>query len=266
LNDTLARLIGPALGGIFLEMGNLEMVVLVDMVSYVFVAVFTSFIRPPLSESNFSETDLKNVQGTFKRFLQDWREGLIFVLRDRRLKILLVVIGITTLGGTMMDPLFAPYFIEVLTLSASLFGFLLTVQGIGGILGGLVIGQFATHLRPFKLFGLGAVGSGILLFILFQNKSYGVALVLLFILGMVSVASRVGLQTLMQNATENNSRGRVFGLFGAVGASLELMGVALAGVMAELLGISFMLSLAALITLLAGSLVLVLLRPGRGVN
>ena len=159
----------------------------------------------------------------------------------------------------MIDPLLAPFVYELLQGNVAQFGWILTLQGLGGILGGLLVGKLAGRVKAASLFGLSAMVIGILLFVMFQSTSMTFVMVLAFLVGIASVGSRVGSQTLLQENTEDAYRGRVFGTLAMTGSSLELFSVGFAGVMAERVGIVLILSSAAGITVLAGVLALLFL-------
>jgi MFS family permease len=160
----------------------------------------------------------------------------------------------------MMDPLIAPFVYEVIKGNAAQFGWMLTVQGLGGVVGGLLIGRLTRRGSVTSLFGISCIVIGILLFVMFQSTSVAFVIVLAFVVGIASVGSRVGSQTLLQENTEDSYRGRVFGILTMTGSTLELLSVSFAGIMAERLGIVPILSVAAGITVMAGVLALVLLK------
>jgi MFS family permease len=259
LNDTLARLIGPALGGMLLAAGSLEVVILFDSVSYALAGLLTYLVKAPSAQNYSSSPHTETPLFSWSKFRNEWREGFAIIRRHRILTSLLVVLGVTTLGGTMMDPLIAPFVYEILKGNAAQFGWMLTVQGLGGILGGLLIGRLAGRVKAAFLFGLSGIVIGILLFVIFQSTSMTIVIVLAFLVGIASVGSRVGSQTLLQENTKDAYRGRVFGTLAMTGSSLELFSVSIAGVMAERVGIVLILSSAAGITVLAGVLALLFL-------
>lgn len=259
LNDTLARLIGPALGGILLTAGSLELVIIFDSFSYTLAGLLTYFVRAPSLQSRTESSNTNAANFSWLRFRDEWREGFTIIRRHRVLTSLLIVLSVVTLGGTMIDPLIAPFVYQVLKGNAAQFGWMLTVQGLGGVLGGLLIGRLARRGGVSSLFSFSCIVIGVLLFVMFQSTSLTFVIVLAFVVGIASVGSRVGSQTLLQENTEDNYRGRVFGTLAMTGSSLELLSVSFAGIMAERLGIVPILSVAAGITVLAGVLALLLL-------
>jgi len=74
--------------------------------------------------------------------------------------------------------------------------------------------------------------------------------------GVTSVASSVGVETLVQRGVRDERRGRIFGALSASGALLSLAGAATGGALAEVVGTVPMLNVAAGLTALAGVVVL----------
>lgn len=251
-NDSLARLIGSALGGILLGVWGLESVVLFDCFSYLFAGMLVFFVNVPSGKMRTAFHTSTFVVPALQSFQHRWQEGLSTVYSEQIVAVIMVVSGLTTMGGTMMDPLIAPFFEDALHTNATTFGSVLTVQGIGGIVGGLLIGQLAGRFGPAHLFGIGAIVTGVLLLFMFQAASVPLTFLLHFILGVPAVASRVGLQSLFQQNVAESHRGRVGGIMTTVGSALELLSVGCAGVMGQMVGIVPLLSVASGITILAG--------------
>ncbi len=90
----------------------------------------------------------------------------------------------------------------------------------------------------------------------FGVASVPLALVLSAISGATSVASLVGVNTMIQRGVPNEYQGRVFGALGASGGLLSLLGAATGGGLAELLGITAALEVASILTAFAGVVVL----------
>ena len=88
----------------------------------------------------------------------------------------------------------------------------------------------------------------------------GLAYTLIALLGVPSIAANVGIQTLLQEAAPDRLRGRVFATVGMVQSVVLLMGMAAAGVIADQVGTTNTLDLAAGFFALAGVAAAVLLR------
>lgn len=259
LNDTLARLVGPAFGGVLLGVWGLESVILFDSISYLLAGLLFFCVNAPPEQMrvhlSYNDSSILSWRG----FRHAWQDALSLIRRQQILAALFVVIGLTTFSGTMMDPLYAPFVHDILQAGSAMFGWILTVQGIGGVLGGFLIGLWAERIKPAYLFGISAIIVGIVLLSMFQSRSLPLVFVFAFVAGIPSVGARVGLQTLIQESVADAYRGRVGGMLTTVGSTLELLSVGFAGIMAEKVGIVPILSLAAALTMLAGAIGLYLL-------
>ena len=261
LNNRLARLVGFPLGGTLLAWSGLGGVILLDSASFLIAAAMISLIAArPRAVRGDATTQL--ARSAWARVWEEWVEGLRIVRGVRAVAILFVVLGVMTFGGTMLDPLYAPFVRDVLGGSARTFGWLLTAHALSGIVGGLLVGRFASVLSPRSLMGWGSITAGLLLLLEYNLATLPVAVTVALLVGVTSVASSVGSQTLLQTSTPDEYRGRIFGALGTTGALMSLLGAALGGVLAEVFGLVPMLNVAASLTALAGVVVLLLLPSG----
>jgi hypothetical protein len=106
-----------------------------------------------------------------------------------------------------------------------------------------------------------SIGAGMLLLVRFNVPVLEVAVALSLAGGVLAVASAVGVESLAQQRVPAAYRGRVFGSLQAVIWLMSLLGAAVGGVGAELIGIVPMLDIASVLTLVAGVVVLRGLRP-----
>jgi predicted MFS family arabinose efflux permease len=250
LNNRLGRLTGLPLGSVIYAGGGLGAVAAADAVSFVVAAGLIALVRAPRDVRDGAEPPVPG------RFLSEWLDGLRLVRSSRSIGVLFAVFGLMTFGGTMLDPLFAPWVRDVLHGGPGVYALLMTVHAIAGIGGSLVVGAFGARLSPRVLCGAGSLVAGILLLVRFNVPVLSVAVVLSLISGITSVASSVGVDTLAQQRVPDAYRGRVFGSLQATIWLLSLLGAAIGGLGAERLGVVGMLDVAAALVGLAGGVVL----------
>jgi MFS family permease len=263
LNDNIARLAGPPIGGALLGFLGLGSVAIVDSASFLIAAVLISLIsvssRPPRDQVDVTDA----VVSSWLRVWREWLDGLKVVRNDRLIAALFVVLGVTSLGGTIIDPLYAPFVRSVLHGGAAALGWLSTTGALGGLLGGLIVGQLGRKILPRHLTGVGTVVVGLLMLVMYNQTSLPVVMVLGFVMTVPVVGAGVGSSTLLQTGVPDAYRGRVFGALNTTAALVGLAGVGLAGIFGDILGIVPMLSVAGGITLLAGVIALVILPKGK---
>lgn len=148
--------------------------------------------------------------------------------------------------------LLAPLVKDVLLGGALVFGGLATAQGIGGLLGGLVVGGISQVATPERLIGLALVALGVLVLIMVNVPIIALAVVLFALAGMATVAEGIGAQTVLQDRVADRYRGRILGAIGTTGAVLTLGGMGLASGLTDHLGIVPVLDVAGGFWLLAG--------------
>lgn len=261
VSSNASRLIGAALGGIVLGLLGLSGAVLLDILSFLLVSVLIIFISTPAkAEPAQNEPRSATSRASWKRFVEEWLEGLRLIYRQRTLSILLIAFALTGVGEGIFGVLLVVFVKRVLGGDAVVYGSLLAVQAIGSLAGGLAISQVGNRLPPLRLAGVGLFFFGVvdLLIVDLPLVVHGLLIVfLLFILvGLPGTAALVGLNTSLQLLVEDNLRGRIFASFLASRTALMLVGMVLAGTLGDRLGSVLMLNAQGGMYVISGLLVL----------
>jgi MFS family permease len=241
----LARLIGPAVGGVIVATGGLGAVAVVDSVSFVASAGMLSLIRArpgaPLRTESLEHAALS----AWRRLVHEWREGLRVVWHQPVLRALLVFATITAIGEGLTGTLFVVWTTEALHSDATGYGWVLSTQAIGGLAGALVIARLGARLRPLPLLIGSALAFGAIDLVLFTYPVIypyiGPALVMLVIVGVPGAGMGAATTTLQQAETHDSHRGRVVGAIGAVASIGALIGAMSAGILGEFLPVILLL-------------------------
>ncbi|HSR69914.1 MAG TPA: MFS transporter [Acidobacteriota bacterium] len=274
LNDNFARLIGPSLGGALLAMTGLVGVVLIDAFSFLLSAALIGLIRLDTKSKRQEaeeETAAEPAQAVAKsrsaawvKVWRDWVEGLKMVARRGPLASVFLVQTIALLGDNILTVLFVVFISDTLKAGSLEFGWALTARGLGGLIGGLVVGQFGKKLKASRVFSLGLTGSGLFFLAVVNSRSLWLVLVLVTLAGITAVAWLSGGYTQLQRSTPDAYRGRIFGTFGTTASLMTLTGMAAGGFLADLIGHLTMLNVAAALYLVAGLLAFALFRGSAG--
>jgi MFS family permease len=265
LGNTIARLIGPMAGGVLLAWFGLSSVVFIDSASFLLAALLVLRIAAPARPAAAPPADVAGtIRASWLALGREWWEGLQLVRRTRLLVALFVVMNVTSLGGTLIDPLFVQFVQVQLHAGAEARGFLSTIGAVGGLAGGVLIGWLGNRIAPRYIVGWGTLIVGGFMLVLYNQTRLELAAVLTCLMTVVVIASNVAATSLLQAGTPDEYRGRIYGALGTTNALIGLVSVGLAGALGEVLGIVPMLDVAAGITALAGILGLLLLpRPAR---
>jgi predicted MFS family arabinose efflux permease len=261
LNDNLARIIGPAIGGLLLGVWGVRSVVLADAVSYLFAALLIGWIGAGAVETVGARLDVRaTVRAKFIGVWREWSAGLKLMKGDRMLSRVFLVVGVAMFADAILSAILVVFMQEDAGLNATQFGWLLTARGVGGLVGGLLIAQVGQKLANWQLAAGGMITVGLLLVTMVAQPTLYVLLILIGLIGVPSIAWIVAVQTQLQQATADEYRGRVFGAYGTSVSLLMLVSSGLAGLSADMIGATALVLIAAVISIMAGLMAGVLLR------
>jgi MFS family permease len=228
-----ARLIGPAIGGAIVTVGGLGAVAAIDSASFVFSAAMIALIRTRPTRPRATDTLEHAAASAWRRVVQEWRDGLRVVRRAAALRALLAFSVITGIGEGLTAALFVVWVFQALHWREG-YGWVLSVQAIGGLAGALVIARLGSRVRALPLLIGGALAFGGIDLVLFTYPAVWPviwpALVMLVIVGVPGAAMGAARPTLIQSETEDSHRGRVAGAMSALGGLGSLVGATVAGV------------------------------------
>jgi MFS family permease len=262
LNNRLGRLIGVPLGGILLAALGLQAVVAVDSLTFLVAAGLVAPIVAPASGRGAEAVVVgpaqpaTEVRTALAGLWVEWLDGLRIVRDDTTIATLFLVFGLMTFGGTMLDPLAAPWVRDVLESGADVYAALLAVHAVAGIAGAIGVGALGRRAAPRVLIGWSSLIAGVSLLVRFNLPVVWVALVLSGLSGVLSVASSVGTETLAQQRVPERLRGRVFGSLQSTTWLLSLLGAAAGGAIGSLAGVIPALDVASSLVGVSGLVVL----------
>jgi MFS family permease len=266
LNNNLARLIGPAVGGIAAGLLGLAGVALIDAVSFLIAGLMIALIAgaPRLAKMS-TPPARKSIPQGLAAVWREWLAGLRLIRQRRTVTIIFALIAITSLGEGVFAVLFVVFVNKILGGGAAEIGWLMSAQAIGGLIGGVLVGWVGNRVPPSRLIGLGGVAFGLIDLAIFNYPAFFpgflLAVVLFVVVGVPGVGMSTGINTLLQSAVADEYRGRIFGTYGTTAALLALLGTSLAGALGDRLGVVTVLNIQGGAYVVAGLVVLALL-PG----
>lgn len=255
----VARLIGAALGGVVIGLGGLTALALMDAASYVVSALLLASIR----HRRPAAPEPEQLGGALARLRSEWVEGLRICLAGRTLRVVFAFGIVTSFGEGVMSTLFAPFVRDVLHGGGTTYGLISSSQAIGGLAGGLAAAAIGARFAPARLWGAGAIAFGLIDLTMFcyplAADVVWPAFVCMIVVGVPGAMYVAGYLTVLQSATEDGSRGRVFGALMAAKGGATLLGILAAGVLGEVVGIIPVLVVQGLGYVVGGAAVSVLL-------
>jgi len=174
-------------------------------------------------------------------YFKQIRIGIHYVWRWKGL---LFVIGMAMIINFAVQPAFSllPLLVKKHFAAGALqLGWLESAFGIGVVLGGLALSVWGgLHRRIFtSLLGIIGMGIGIAIVGFLPSSALLIALGPLFIVGVMNPLANGPLQALIQSTVSPDMQGRVFTLLGSLVTAMSPLSLAMAGPIADVLGIQF---------------------------
>jgi len=253
-NDNLARIAGPAVGGVLLGTLGFQSVILADMGSYLIAMTLILLIRAnntsPKREDQSKTDGKEDAQKT--SVLQELTAGLQYIRKNKALTGLFIVLSIALFGDAIISVLLVVFIQKDMGLSAIEYGWLFTARGIGGLLGGIIVGNLGQKFSHSQMVSFGLIVSGLGVFAILTQPTLLILLITMILIGPAIMAWLISLQTIAQKESEDAFRGRVLGLLGMTMGLIMFFGSAIAGSLADSVGTVLMIAVAGGFYTLAG--------------
>lgn len=239
----LARFIGPALAGVLVAWVGEGPVFFLNAIS--FIGVMLSLFVLQLPATAALDPKQRGVAGLWA--------GLHYAREHRLTRTLLAMVASVSLLGSAMVVLMPVFVARIFAHGPQTLGIFMGMLGAGSLLGALLLaGKRDFHLleRRVALAAL-AIGIGLILFAL--NTGYGLALVILFAIGLTSTTVFASSNALIQVAVPDHLRGRVMALFTVSLHGMISIGQLLLGVLADLIHVSLLVATSGMLLLVISS-------------
>jgi MFS family permease len=227
--ESVGIFVGPALGGILVATSGVE----ATFAAAAGLLLWSAALIGRVDESAHRREVEEEVgrEEPSVGFLRETSEGFRAIVADRRLTVLTGLFAAQTFVDGALGVLVVVLALETLDLGASGVGYLNSVLGVGGIIGGIVAAALVARARLGTDFGVGIVLWGIPLVLIGIWPEPLVAIVALTIVGVGNTIVDVSGDTLLQRAVPDEVLARAF----AAMESVILVAVALGSVAAPVL-------------------------------
>lgn len=264
LSSNLARLAGPALGGLIAAVFGLNGIVLADAVSFLVAGMLIALISATIKPRAEMETSLPTAEaGVITHLWHEWIDGLRVIHAERTLSVLLTMYAITRLGEGVFGVLYPVFVYRILHGGALQIGQLMSAQAVGGLIGGVLVGWLGKRVMSRWAIGLFEVAFGLTDLVIFNSPAFfpffWFTVGLFVTAGVVIIGPTTGVQSLMQAKSPDAYRGRIFGALGMTAGLFGLIGTISAGFLTDHLGVVTVLNIQAAGYMLGGLLILTLL-------
>jgi len=198
----LSRFLGPALAGWFMGTLGFGFCFLFNALTYLPVAGVVPFIELQENQKHRS----RNLLGAL-------REGLTYAWKQVRIREILWLTVVVSLGLFPYAILLPALVREAYQGGGKEFTFLMSVNGLGALGGALFAGTLGRHFSPRKLVHVAASSLSLLILGLSLSRKLYLAAGLLLAAGFFTVNIIMNANAYVQSLCEDEMRGRVLGLF-----------------------------------------------------
>lgn len=227
--NSCGSMIGPAIAGLLFWMGTPYTAVYINSVALLGSAVIILF----LPNVDVQTSSLKNEKLSWKVIKEDFKLVYNFSRTNAFIvKIYLLFVGMT-IFMTAIDSMEAAFAKGVIGLSDTSYGFLLSIFGVGIILGSVLNSVFSKQLAVNLLIGFGTVFTAVGYLVFYSAQGFLSAAGGTFIIGFAVTFANTGYLTFYQNNVPVNMMGRFGSLFSIVEAICIIFLTVVIGAAAE---------------------------------
>lgn len=229
LNSTifnLARVVGPAVGGLVLAAFGPAWCFGLNGVSFLAVILALSLMRLP----DAHRTPLN------KPLMAQIVEGLQYIRGNGLIRTIIVLIAVSTLFGFSYAVLMPVYAADVLHVGETGLGVLNAALGVGALIGSLTVASLAQFRRKGLLLMAGSLLFPLALLFFAFSRSFPLSLGCLALVGFAFVTQNATGNTLVQTIVPDELRGRVMAVYSLMFFGTAPFGSLQAGTLAQAFG------------------------------
>ncbi len=227
----LSRSVGPALSGVLISGLGIDMSYYAQAFLYIVATIWTVQIKIPETR----QATVSTIISADQSFFASAREGFAYVFSNK-LILALMVLGLAPIVlGMPFISLMPVFAVEVYGGGSQTQGLLLTMVGVGAVLGALIIASMGRRQGNGKLLMIGAAGFGLFLVLFSRSPVLWLAATFILLGGLFNSGFTTQNQTIIQTLAPARLRGRVVGIY-LLDRALMPFGSLLAGVLANYLG------------------------------
>ncbi len=189
---------------------------------------------------------------TWHETWQEIRAGGLVIFRSRVLMGVLAGAALAMLGVGAINILFVPLLLDNLHVAPTWLSAVQAAQTAGMLLSGGVAAALAAKWHPTRVVSLGLVGVGVGIGLMGWAAHLALILGLLFMVGLFVTPLNAAIATLTQTAVAETLRGRVGASLNMLVTTANIASMAMAGVLADWLGVRSVFVLAGVVVAVAG--------------
>ena len=241
-----AFLIGPAIAGVLLIASTPEIAIYINAIAFL-LSGFITLLLPNLDKKEASDTTSNTLSLTVLK--KDWNTVINFSRKHVYVVCVYFLFQSMFVLATATDSLELSFAKEVLLLTDSEYGFLVSIAGAGFILGAITNTILSKKLAPSLLIGIGSLFIAIGYLIYAFSNVFLIAAIGFFILSFSMAYANTGFYTFYQNNIPVHIMGRIGSIYGLIIALVTIFITILSGVATQFISIQLVVIVGSLIML-----------------
>ncbi|MDA1760589.1 MFS transporter [Bacillus thuringiensis] len=229
-----ASLIGPAIAGVLLIASTPEVAIYMNAIAFLLSGLIT-LLLPNLDKKKDSDTTSNTLSLTVLK--KDWSTVINFSRKHVYVVCVYFLFQSMFVLATATDSLELSFAKEVLLLTDSEYGFLVSIAGAGYILGAITNTILSKKLAPSFLIGIGSLFIAIGYLIYAFSNVFLIAAIGFFILSFSMAYANTGFYTFYQNNVPVHIMGRIGSIYGLIMALVTIFITILSGVATQFISI-----------------------------
>jgi DHA3 family macrolide efflux protein-like MFS transporter len=261
--QTAGLLIGPALAGFSIGIWGEQIAFLVD--SATFLVSAAAILAMTVPHTTAGRTAVQDMGGALGAVWGEMREGVAYLFHSRTMVGVLLCLGVVQLGLGAINVIWVPFMRRVFGLGPEGLGAVDAAQGVGMVIGGMVLGLVVGRFQRRPLAGWSILFIGGMIALVGLSPSWSLAtlapglagdtsldalsagrrllhmplmlLVYSMLLGIALVPAQSVLMTMMQLAVPDLKRGRVGSALNALTTAAGMLSMAAAAALGEVVAL-----------------------------
>jgi MFS family permease len=243
--STLARIVGPGLGGVIVAASGVTMLFLLNALSFLPLIGGLALMK---SHELHAQALQPGSSGERQNTWQSLREGVDYVWQTPAILLVILVVGLVLLFGSNFNVVLPLFATDVLHVGARGFGFLSAAIGVGALLSALWL-AWSNQQPTIRSVLIGTLVFGVLEAVFAVSRSYLLSLALIASVGFTEEAFAMQAMTTLQTVAPDHLRGRVMSVCVLFFDGSLPLGYLLMGWLSSLYGAPFAMLTGALLSL-----------------
>ncbi len=249
----LSRLIGPAIAGLVIERFGEDICFGINALSFMAVIISLLLMKLPVFVPK------KNTQNVFNSL----RDGMMYVIKTPAIGSIMAMLALVSLFVLPFSTLIPVYAKDIFHGTASTFGIIDSVIGLGAFAGGIFLASLrpGTNLRKILAINTFVFGTGL---ILFSHTTYYPLALVFAALSAFGMMSQITISnTIIQTTVDPAMRGRVISIYAMSFFGMQPFGGLIIGSVSQHIGVENTVMAAGFIALLIGVIHVLYIRKNK---